>query len=193
MIQEYSSKFFPTVLGIRKPRHATHRTPLSGGKSRGLEKASVHWHTVVYANKHRAEGRLETILPEYGVFCKRPTEQGNIVIHDCNMPSHLGNRTARSASAPDMHRPISAGRSQAFPVGRPFDVLHAAVMAVVGKQVGSFPGIPDLHLPIETAAGETRTIGRPRYTEHLLVMAAIGGELSSRDGIPDLHGLIIAG
>ena len=31
MIQEYSSKFFPTVLGIRKPRHATHRTTLSGG------------------------------------------------------------------------------------------------------------------------------------------------------------------
>ena len=52
------------------------RTPLTGGKSRGLEEASVHWHTVVYANKHRAEGRVETILPEYGVFCKRPTRAG---------------------------------------------------------------------------------------------------------------------
>jgi len=52
------------------------RTPLTGGKGRGLEEASVHWHTVVYANKHRAEGRVETILPEYGVFCKRPTRAG---------------------------------------------------------------------------------------------------------------------
>ena len=102
-------------------------------------------------------------------------------------------QASSSASAPDMHRPIRAGRSQAFPVGRPFDVLHTALMAVVGKQVVSFPGIPDLHLPIEAAAGETRAIGRPRYTEHLLAMAAIGDELSSRDGVPDLHGLIIAG
>src|SRR5258707_14158031 len=95
--------------------------------------------------------------PNMACSARGQQEQGNIVIHDSNMPSHLGNRTARSASAPDMHRPISAGRSQAFPVGRPFDVLHAAVMAVVGKQVGSFSGIPDLHLPIEAAAGETRT------------------------------------
>src|SRR5207247_11135816 len=28
MIQEYTSKFFPTELGIRNPRPATHRTPL---------------------------------------------------------------------------------------------------------------------------------------------------------------------
>ena len=31
MIQEYSSKFFPTVLGIHQSRHATHRALLTGG------------------------------------------------------------------------------------------------------------------------------------------------------------------
>ncbi len=30
MIQEFSSKFFPTALGILQPRHATHRAPLTG-------------------------------------------------------------------------------------------------------------------------------------------------------------------
>ena len=30
----------------------------------GLEKASVYWHAVVYANTDRADGRVETILPE---------------------------------------------------------------------------------------------------------------------------------
>ena len=52
------------------------RTALSGGKRRELEEISVRWHTVAYANKYRAEGRVETILPEYGVFCKRPTRAG---------------------------------------------------------------------------------------------------------------------
>ena len=32
MIQEYSSKFFPTGLGIRQPRPATHRATLTGGE-----------------------------------------------------------------------------------------------------------------------------------------------------------------
>jgi hypothetical protein len=30
----------------------------------GLEKASVYWHAVVYANTDRADGRVEPILPE---------------------------------------------------------------------------------------------------------------------------------
>jgi hypothetical protein len=30
----------------------------------GLEKASVYWHAVAYANTYRADGRVETILPE---------------------------------------------------------------------------------------------------------------------------------
>jgi uncharacterized protein YjbI with pentapeptide repeats len=34
MIQEYSSKFFPTGLGIRQPRPATHRAALTGGQVR---------------------------------------------------------------------------------------------------------------------------------------------------------------
>lgn len=33
MIQDYSSTFFSTALRIHKPRHATHRTPLSGGRT----------------------------------------------------------------------------------------------------------------------------------------------------------------
>ena len=33
MIQECSSKFFPTVLGIHRPRHATHTTPLTGERA----------------------------------------------------------------------------------------------------------------------------------------------------------------
>src|SRR6266487_2295626 len=33
MIQESSSKFFPTGLGIRQPRPATHRTPLTGDRA----------------------------------------------------------------------------------------------------------------------------------------------------------------
>jgi hypothetical protein len=52
------------------------RTPPIGGKSRGLEEASVHWHTVVYANKHRADGRVEPMLPEHGVFGTRQTRSG---------------------------------------------------------------------------------------------------------------------
>ena len=30
----------------------------------GLEKTSIHWHTVAYANTNRADGRVEAILPE---------------------------------------------------------------------------------------------------------------------------------
>src|SRR2546423_7135241 len=48
----------------------------------GLEKTSIHWHTVAYANTDRANGRVETILPERDVFRKRPKAQGNISIHD---------------------------------------------------------------------------------------------------------------
>ena len=29
-----------------------------------VEKTSIHWHTVAYANTDRADGRVETILPE---------------------------------------------------------------------------------------------------------------------------------
>ncbi len=30
----------------------------------GLEKAGAHWHAVAYANTYRADGRVETILPQ---------------------------------------------------------------------------------------------------------------------------------
>jgi hypothetical protein len=33
-------------------------------KSGELEKISVHWHAVAYANKLRADGHVEPILPE---------------------------------------------------------------------------------------------------------------------------------
>jgi hypothetical protein len=33
-------------------------------KSGELEKTRVHWHAVAYANKLRADGHVETILPE---------------------------------------------------------------------------------------------------------------------------------
>jgi hypothetical protein len=45
-------------------------------KSGGLEKARVHWHTVAYANKLRANGHVETILPELGVLRKRQNGRG---------------------------------------------------------------------------------------------------------------------
>jgi hypothetical protein len=41
-----------------------------------VEKASIHWHTVAYANTDRADGRVEAILPELGVFRKRPNRTG---------------------------------------------------------------------------------------------------------------------
>jgi len=43
MIQEYPSKFFPTVLGIRKPRHATHRATLFGGWAQKLGQIELKW------------------------------------------------------------------------------------------------------------------------------------------------------
>ena len=46
-------------------------------KSGELEKGSVHWHTVAYANKHRADGHVAPILPERGVFCKRQNGRGH--------------------------------------------------------------------------------------------------------------------
>ena len=52
-------------------------------KSGELEKASVHWHAVAYANKVRADGHVKPILPERDVFCfvgKRG--EGTITIHD---------------------------------------------------------------------------------------------------------------
>jgi hypothetical protein len=45
-------------------------------KSGGLEKARVHWHTEAYANKLRADGHVETILPERGVLRKRQNRRG---------------------------------------------------------------------------------------------------------------------
>jgi hypothetical protein len=45
-------------------------------KSGELEKARAHWHTGAYANKLRANGHVETILPERGVFCKRQNRSG---------------------------------------------------------------------------------------------------------------------
>ncbi len=45
-------------------------------KSGGLEKASAHWHAIVYANKLRADGHVKTILPEHGVLRKRPNGRG---------------------------------------------------------------------------------------------------------------------
>ena len=42
----------------------------------GLEKTRIHWHTVAYANTDRADGRVETILPERDVFRKRPKSTG---------------------------------------------------------------------------------------------------------------------
>ena len=41
-----------------------------------VEKTSIHWHTVAYANTNRADGRVEAILPELGVFGKRPKSTG---------------------------------------------------------------------------------------------------------------------
>ena len=41
-----------------------------------VEKTSIHWHTVAYANTDRANGRVETILPERDVFRKRPKSTG---------------------------------------------------------------------------------------------------------------------
>ncbi len=46
-------------------------------QSGGLEQASVHWHAVAYANKHRADGHVEPILPERGVFRKRQKRRGH--------------------------------------------------------------------------------------------------------------------
>ena len=45
-------------------------------KSGGLEKARVHRHTGAYANKLRANGHVEPILPERGVLCKRQKGRG---------------------------------------------------------------------------------------------------------------------
>ena len=42
----------------------------------GLEKPGVHWHAVKYAKPNRADGRVATILPEFGVFRKRPNGSG---------------------------------------------------------------------------------------------------------------------
>ncbi len=41
-----------------------------------VEKTSIHWQTVAYANTDRADGRVEAILPEFGVFGKRPKRPG---------------------------------------------------------------------------------------------------------------------
>jgi hypothetical protein len=46
-------------------------------KSGELEKARVHWHAVAYAIKLRANGHVETILPERGVFCKMQNLNSN--------------------------------------------------------------------------------------------------------------------
>jgi hypothetical protein len=45
-------------------------------KSGELEKARVHWHAVAYANKLRANGHVEPILPELGVLRKRQDGRG---------------------------------------------------------------------------------------------------------------------
>src|SRR5260370_15860367 len=45
-------------------------------KSGGLEKASAHWHAVVYANKLRADGHVRTILPERDALRKRQNGSG---------------------------------------------------------------------------------------------------------------------
>jgi len=42
-----------------------------------VEKTSIHWHTVAYANTNRADGRVEAILPELGVFGKRAKSTGH--------------------------------------------------------------------------------------------------------------------
>src|SRR5260370_13717077 len=42
----------------------------------GLEQTRVYGHAVVYANTDRADGRVEAILPELGVFGKRPKSTG---------------------------------------------------------------------------------------------------------------------
>jgi hypothetical protein len=43
----------------------------------GLEKAGVHRHAVGYEKPNRAGGRVETILPEFGVFGKRQNRSGH--------------------------------------------------------------------------------------------------------------------
>src|SRR5216683_5716798 len=42
----------------------------------GLEQTRVYGYAVVYANTDRADGRVEAILPELGVFGKRPKSTG---------------------------------------------------------------------------------------------------------------------
>jgi hypothetical protein len=47
-------------------------------KSQGLGKTSAHWHTVEYANNtNRANGAIQAILPECGLFCKRQNWRRN--------------------------------------------------------------------------------------------------------------------
>jgi len=52
-------------------------------KSGELEKASVHGHAVVDEDKYRADGHVERIVPEPGVFVPRgQLGMGKITIHD---------------------------------------------------------------------------------------------------------------
>ena len=84
MIQECSSNFFPTALGIRKPRHATHTATLTGEIGGKLENGDGSRH-VVCMQKTTAEPMepSEQFCPNLDVLRKRPRlEQGNIMIHD---------------------------------------------------------------------------------------------------------------
>lgn len=63
MIQECSSKFFPTVLGIRKPRHATHTTPLTGERAQAILRGRPRGRLGVFGSgkgclRGRPRGRL---------------------------------------------------------------------------------------------------------------------------------------
>ena len=59
MTQEFPSKFFPTALGIRKPRHATHTTPLTGEHAQATLRG-------------RPRGRLGTVGSGNGCVRGRP-------------------------------------------------------------------------------------------------------------------------
>src|SRR2546421_550777 len=52
-----SPLFFLRVGILVEPHYAVKREGV-------VEKTSIHWHTVAYANTDRADGRVETILPE---------------------------------------------------------------------------------------------------------------------------------
>jgi hypothetical protein len=61
------------------------------------EKASVRWHAVHDEKHNRADGRVRAMLPEFGVFRKRPKRDG----HDQYSPSHT-----TTLQVPDLQKDV---------------------------------------------------------------------------------------